>query len=338
MPVIRGSGGNPSRYGNFVGDVFGLRDVYEKQVENVEQNNKFASWPEQGNIAYYGGTGSSLFYRYNLTTESLTVPSPKLSVSRIGLRAVESESRGYFAGGSSSPPFLSTVERVEISTEVASIIPSAFLSQIKWQMGSCSSNFYGYFAGGGNPGGVSTIDRIEFSTELRTTPTPKISRIASFMVRGAQSNFYGYMGGGGIPTTPSLSTIERLDFTTEVVAIPVIPAKLLEARSAAPAVSSIFYGYFTGGSPNAFPQVYNSRIDRIDFSTETVTTPTPKLSQNLGSQANSSNFAYGYLLGGNVPVGAVSVVNRLDFTTETISNPPVLPTQIVALDSFSYRG
>ena len=38
----------------FVGDVFGLNSVYEKQLENVENTNH-ASWPEDGQYGYYAG-------------------------------------------------------------------------------------------------------------------------------------------------------------------------------------------------------------------------------------------------------------------------------------------
>ena len=48
MPVRPGIGTDLSQYSNFVGSTFGLRGVYEAQVQNVEQNNKFASWPESG--------------------------------------------------------------------------------------------------------------------------------------------------------------------------------------------------------------------------------------------------------------------------------------------------
>ena len=40
----------------FVGDVFGLNTVYEKQVLNVEQKN-FANWSESATYGYYGGGG-----------------------------------------------------------------------------------------------------------------------------------------------------------------------------------------------------------------------------------------------------------------------------------------
>ena len=46
------------------------------------------------------------------------------------------------------------------------------------------------------------------------------------------------------------------------------------------------YGYFGGGTTSS---VNFSTIDRLDFSTETVTTPGPKLSQARASLAAVSN-------------------------------------------------
>ena len=37
-----------------IGDVFGLNSIYEKQVENIDNNN-FESWPESATYGYFGG-------------------------------------------------------------------------------------------------------------------------------------------------------------------------------------------------------------------------------------------------------------------------------------------
>ncbi len=46
---------------------------------------------------------------------------------------------------------------------------------------------------------------------------------------------------------------------------------------------SATYGYFAGGGTS--PTVYVSTIDRLDFSNETVSTPTPKLSSGRSGLA-----------------------------------------------------
>ena len=37
-----------------IGDVFGLNSIYERQVQNVDNNN-FKSWPESASYGYFGG-------------------------------------------------------------------------------------------------------------------------------------------------------------------------------------------------------------------------------------------------------------------------------------------
>ena len=37
-----------------IGDVFGLTSIYERQVENIANDN-FESWPESATYGYFGG-------------------------------------------------------------------------------------------------------------------------------------------------------------------------------------------------------------------------------------------------------------------------------------------
>ena len=107
--------------------VFGLRKVYKKQVENVDNNN-FASWPEGATYGYYGA--------------------------------------GF------SPPYSSTVDRIDFSNETTSA-PGNNLSQARRRPAAVATNFYGYFGGGnitGSPPYVVTVDRIDFSNETISTP------------------------------------------------------------------------------------------------------------------------------------------------------------------------
>ena len=74
----------------FVGDVFGLSYVYDKQVENVDKRN-FASWSESGLYGYYGGgqpTFISTIDRLDFSTETVSVPTPKLSAVKGQLSAL----------------------------------------------------------------------------------------------------------------------------------------------------------------------------------------------------------------------------------------------------------
>ena len=94
------------------------------------------------------------------------------------------------------------------------------------------------------------------------------------------------------------------------------------------------YGYYGGGFIPTPARV--STIDRLDFSNETVTTPSPKLSQSKSYLAATSSSSYGYFGGGYVPPAAISTIDRLDFSTETVTTPtPKLSTAKTQLSALS---
>jgi hypothetical protein len=280
------------------GDVFGLNRVYEQQVRNVENRN-FASWPEGGLYGYFGGgTTSSVNFstidRLDFSTETVTTPGPKLSASKDGIAATSSSSYGYFGGGGTidgTPTVVCTIDRLDFSTETVTT-PTPNLSQARFSLAATSSSSYGYFAGGYGPSAParSTIDRLDFSTETSTSPGPlKLSQVIGMASLAAvSSSSYGYFAGGYTPFTLSVvCTIDRLDFSTETISTPT--PKLSQARGGLAAVSSSSYGYFGGGYAATPPPTKVCTIDRLDFSTETVTTPGPQLSWRRKSLAAVSN-------------------------------------------------
>ena len=274
--------------------IFSLRKVYIKQNQNIDNRN-FVSWPESATYGYFGGgyVPPALYYstidRLDFSNETVSVPTPKLSIARRQLAATSNSSYGYFGGGFTGPSM------------------------------------------------VSTIDRLDFSNETVSTPTPKLS-IARAGVAAVSSSSYGYFGGG--ENSPSLyfSTIDRLDFSNETVSTPT--PKLSSSRQELAATSSSSYGYFAGGRTYAFPPVTLSTIDRLDFSNETVSTPTPKLSSSRRQLAATSSNSYGYFAGGSTntfpPAASVCTIDRLDFSNETVSqNPSGLPATRFSLAAVS---
>ena len=141
---------------------------------------------------------------------------------------------------------------------------------------------------------ICTIDRIDFSTE--SIFTSSVGLLNNIDFSATSSNLYGYFGGGGPDVK---STISRLDFSTETVTTPT--PKLSQAKSQLTATSSDSCGYFAGGlDSTATPPVVICTIDRLDFSTETVSVPTSKLSQARRFLAATSSSSYGYFSGGDL--------------------------------------
>ena len=119
--------------------VFGLKKVYKRQLENLDNNN-FLSWPESATTGYFGGGNApptvspvsvSTIDRLDFSTETVSVPTPKLSQARNDLSATSSSSYGYFGGGSiPTPGVVSTIDRLDFSTETVTI-PSQKLTQAR---------------------------------------------------------------------------------------------------------------------------------------------------------------------------------------------------------------
>ena len=97
-----------------------------------------------------------------------------------------------------------------------------------------------------------------------------------------ESSNYGYFGGGTAP--PYVSTIDRIDFSSETVSLPA--SSLTQARQSLATVSNSNYGYFGGG---ASPYITaTNTVDRIDMSSGTVS-PSPGLNKSRYDSAAVSN-------------------------------------------------
>jgi hypothetical protein len=323
--------------------VFGLRKVYIKQNENIDNRN-FASWPESATYGYFGGgylpspaashgESSSGYSRkiviFDYSNESLCITS-NLPTDRRNMSGVSNNSYGYFGGGF-GPPGASTgtvcaIVRIDFSNSSVSL-PGKNLPSSGFSLTAVSNSSYGYFGGGKiAPTNINTISRLDFSSETlslpgKNLPTPR-GDAASF-----SNSSYGYFGGGYTPVITC--TISRLDFSNETVSDP--GKNLPTSRSGLAAFSSSSFGYFGGGST---PTNINT-ITRLDFSNETVSNPGKNLPTVRTYGASISNSSYGYFAGGGVP-SITNTITRLDLSNETVSNPGKnLPNKIFASASFS---
>ena len=220
-----------------IGDVFGLSSIYERQVQNVDNNN-FESWPESAAYGYFGGGATNPFPtlvctidRLDFFTEVASVPGNELSRERFGLAVVSNSNYGYFGGGN-APPVVNIIDRLDFSNETTSV-PGNGISQARYYLAAVSNFNYGYFGGGLNSPSVllCTINRLDFYTETTSLSGNGITqeRYGLAAVSGGQSQrpkgsrTYGYFVGGSNDSSPpisSFSTIDRLDFFNETVSVP----------------------------------------------------------------------------------------------------------------------
>jgi hypothetical protein len=346
--------------------VFGLRQVYKKQYQNIKNNN-FASWPESATYGYYGGgqyDGGTFWYaipRLDFATSTTSFPTNYLPDSMRGIAPASSDSYGYFAGGNTPSPatISSSVLRFDYSNEIVSN-PGKNLPSALFNAGSVQSSNNAYFGGGQNTPAnfqsISNIVRFQFSTETVNVPGNNLPS-AREILGGLSSSSYGYFGGGYFKSNtfpyPAniISTIARLDFSNESISLP--GKNLPEAIYNVGTVSSISssYGYFAGGNPAVAGGAYSSTIRRLDFSTENLTDGVAFLppAGGLGGRAGSGStksFDSGYFGGGQYPPANISIgtISKLDFSNTTITDlSSSLPLGVVRPAGLSggasvYRG
>ena len=214
---------------------------------------------------------------------------------KAGGMTVATSSYGYYCGGKLGNPFgtdptFCVIDRLDFATEVTTS-PTHLLTE-RYGVGHEVSNpNYGYFVGtDSTPGGLTdncTVERLDFSTETVTAPTvtnprgqlwSKVESLASF-----QDSNYGYFAGGY--HTTYVSEIDRLDFSNETFTKDM---NLGQRRSFLSGTENNNYGYVSGGKTFIPPNVNVSTTDRIEFSTNTVSTapPTTSAYQIGGSVSN----------------------------------------------------
>ena len=298
-----------------------------------------------GSYGYFGGggvpTGSGItniieqldFATENVNTLTATLGQQVRSGAAVANSGssfrTNSKTYGYMIGGY-GPGYLSTVSRLDFSTENITNPGKNYPTGIGNFSGAISNNSYGYFGGGyTSPANIiiCTITRLDFSNETLNNPGKNLPTINS-TCGGVSSNNYGYFGGGFISTN-RLCTITRLDFSTENVSN--ITSTLLGFSIESMAtVMNNSYGYF-GGGLTVEPFTIVSNITRLDFSNETTNAPATKLPVNNFELAALSSNSYGYFGGGLNPPGgtATNTITRLDFSNDTLSPPGKnLPTAI----------
>ena len=324
--------------------VFGLRKVYIKQNENIDNRN-FASWPESAVYGYYVGgyfppsappppyppSGVNLISRLDFSSEIVSNPGKNLSAGRGYLAAVSNNSYGYFGGGYTAiylgpTTVYCTISRLDFSNETVSD-PGKNLPTTISSLAATSSSSYGYFGGGYSGSLINTISRLDFSNETVSNPG-KTLPFARSSIGAVSNNSYGYFAGGFYTPIPSYYScvISRLDFSSETTSDP--GKNLSQIRNNYTATSSNSYGYFVGGY--SFPPLppasqtptsgVLSTITRLDFSNETVSNPGKNLPQVTQASTATSSSSYGYFGGGSIAL-LVNTISRLDFSNETISNP-----------------
>lgn len=336
-------------YGYFGG---GYGPSYQSEVVRLDFSNDNISLPgnnlldsrnrssgTSNNLYGYFGGGAivsylSSFDRIDFSNETISNPGKYLLLSRRSMGAASDYSYGYYVGGSTAAIF-STISRLDFSNETA-IDRNSYLLIASSKGTQSNSTGNAYFGGGLNPSATNTVSRLDFSSETISNPGKNLP-ITLYNSATVTNNDYGYFGAGFSPSSPLVGNFTnvhyRLDFFNETISsLPALPTSRADSTGvygASSLVKSGYYNltktksYFAGGFNST--SNYTSYILRLEFSTDTPSTPGKNLDINVAHSATLSNTEYGYFAGGTsypfTTQVAISNIRRISFSTETISSP-----------------
>ena len=289
-------------------------------LKGAASNTSFTNVPVGTGYGYFAGgqtaapANVSTIERvdYSNDTPTASVKGP-LTSARYKIRGVSSTSHGYVGGG--SPGSLSTIDRIDYFSDTSTALHRTNLASAVLDHAGAGNANYGYFAGG-LP--VSTVQRIEYASDTANTVIRGPLSAARRYLAGMGNLNYGYFG-AGTPGPGNYSTVDRIDYSNDTptaVAKGPLPAALQQLG----ATGNENFGYWTGGQ-HAIPgsNVFESTIQRIDYSTDT-TSPTPKGTLSVGRSTKStgnSSFGYSGGGGGSPSWDKKSTIDRIDYSNDT---------------------
>jgi len=258
-----------------------------------------------------------------------------LNSTTTGLAATGNSNYGWFGGGTNPAP-VSLVERIDFSNDAATTSVRGPLSLERGRIGGATGNSnYGWVGGGRKfslpATSYSRVDRIDFSNDVSTASPRGSLSLTRYGIGATGNSNYGWFGGGYVPGTPSkISTVDRIDFTNDLVTASV-RGPLSSTRYQVAATGNSNYGWWGGGGN--FPSVPSpalSTVDRINFANDSVAASPRNLltSSRYGGGATSGVLNirrqkagnYGWFAGGFAPApvgGAYTTVDRIDFSNDS---------------------
>ena len=269
----------------------------------------------------FPGTVWSSIDRIDFSNDSATA-SPRAPLPRTSSQfaATGNSNYGWFAGGAGP---ISSVDRMDFSNDSISAVPRGPLTAAHSNLTAAGNTKYGFFMGS------QPVNRIDFSndhvTALATAGamTPGFNHAAAGNSTGAIVQ-YTYAPG---PST-IFSGAFYLNYATSgfsYFASGLTASSWTGKQSAMTASGKINikkagnsnYGWFGGGiNQTPFPVVWVSRVDRIDFSNDSVTASARgPLSSIIAELAATGNSNYGWFGCGTTPT-PVSRVDRIDFSND----------------------
>lgn len=238
---------------------------------------------------------------------------------------------GYYAGGLLSGGRISTVDKVDFTSDTGSSADSlANLPNARSGQGAVSNSTHGYFAGGlddGSPGYQSSTSKLEYSSET-SSPVPAAPLSSQRNILSATGNSVSaYFAGGGNPGR--FTSVDKFFYNTDT--IQQIPsASLPYARDGLGGDTSGSASYFAGGFDGSNSL---SSMEKISFNTDEISVVTggeltiPR--RNFGS---SGTGGAGYF-GGGTGAALYSTIDKISYAVNTMEAASTLTTQRYGLSA-----
>jgi hypothetical protein len=302
-----------------VGDIFGLGDVYIRQVSpvtvGIDTSGNFiteSGWSDLRSYGWFGGgfptTATVDRIDFSNDTAIANIRSP-LSLARQLLAATGNSNFGWFGGG--GPSIVTRVDRVNFSNDSATASIRGSLNSIKFGLAATGNSNFGWFGGGANGSvPVSSVDRINFfNDDITSSPRGSLTDTKYYLAATGNSNFGWFGGGYKLSPQTTFAAVDRIDFSNDLATAS--PRGGLGLAKFGPgATGNSNYGWFGGG-------VSESTVYRIDFSNDSSTgllRGPLSISRWFASATGNSN--YGWFGGGRTP-SATSRVDRIDFSNDS---------------------
>ena len=276
-------------------------------------------------FGYFGGGSAfpavySKMDKLNYSTDTVTaLPASSLSAARYAIGSTGNTSAGYFGGGAEPAPTFggrSVIDKLNYSNDLRTTLV-ATLSNARYALTATGNSTAGYFGGGAPGGPQTTVDKLTYSTEsVSPLPSTGSLSIGRRYLAATGNSTAGYFGGGKLPA-PSVSTIDKLIYSTDTISI---SPTLIGARYSLAATGNSTAGYFGGGKV-----IFTSQVDKLIYSSDTIfqLPSTGALSSSRYGVEATGNSTAGYFGGGVAPgqPGYVSTMDKLTYSTDTRSTP-----------------
>ena len=303
--------------GDYLANVSTLANSVACEDNNASGNNQF------GYFTGGFGPGSTVHSRVDKVNYSVEVtariPAADLTTPVFKHGQTGTAFAGYASGGQ-TPSRISTTQKLNYSTETATAVPGAALSDVRSDMGTSSSRnsglptltqpnnlkskaSFGYgLIGGGPLDGKSSFYKIDYATDVAAYAGNTTANMGS---KGS---------GGGTQNEAYLShssTTNKIPYAT-LTATAVPSAALNASTYYCGQVSSERAMYVHGGNPVPLRTV----IQKLTYATDTAETLSNNLVDGIQWPYNFSNLSVGYAAGrSNAP--DTSIIQKISFVTES---------------------